>query len=120
MREAFAALETGTDLAAHGRGTQLLADLRDLFAALRLDKLASQRICEELARREDRPWPECRNGLPISPVQLAKLLKPYRITPRDVRLGTEVLKGYCLEDFTDAFDRYLSPSPGTATPATNQ
>jgi hypothetical protein len=120
MRDAFAALETGTDLAAHGRGAQLLADLRDLFAALRLDKLPSQRICEELARREDRPWPEFRDGRPISPVQLAKLLKPYRITPRDVRLGMEVLKGYHAEDFADAFARYLAPPSEAATPATDQ
>lgn len=120
MRDAFAALETGTDLAAHGRGAQLLADLRDLFAALRLDKVPSQRICEELARREDRPWPEFRDGRPISPVQLAKLLKPYRITPRDVRLGMEVLKGYHAEDFADAFARYLAPPSEAATPATDQ
>lgn len=120
MRESFAALETGTDLAAHGRGALLLADLRDLFVTLRLDKLPSQRICEELARREDRPWPEYRDGRPITPVQLARLLKPYRITPRDLRLGTEILKGYHAEDFADAFARYLAPDSGAATSATAQ
>lgn len=58
MRQAFAALETGTDTTAHGRGVELLADLRDVFATARLDKLPSQRICVALAEREDRPWPD--------------------------------------------------------------
>ncbi len=120
MRQAFAALETGTDIAAHGRGVELLSDLRDIFGAIRLDRLPSKRICEELGKREDRPWPEYRNGFPISPVQLAKLLKPFGVTPRDVRIETEVLKGYHLEDFTDAFARYLATPDGGATPATNQ
>lgn len=119
-RQAFAALESGTDLAAHGRGVQLLADLRDLFAATRESRLPSQRICEALGQREDRPWPEIRDGRPISPVQLSKLLKPFGISPRDVRVGIDVLKGYHAEDFADAFARYLPPADGNATPATNQ
>jgi hypothetical protein len=64
--------------------------------------------------------PEIREGRPISPVQLAKLLKPFGISPRDVRLGTEVLKGYHAEDFAEACARYLPPADGNATPATNQ
>lgn len=119
-RQALAALESGADLAAHGRGVQLLADLRDMFAATPEIRLSSQRICEALAQREDRPWPEVRDGRPISPVQLAKLLKPFGVSPRDIRLGLEVLKGYYAEDFADAFARYLPPAEGSATPATNQ
>ncbi len=120
MRQAFAALETGTDTAAQGRGVELLADLREVFAATGRDKLPSKHICEALAQREDRPWPEYRDGRPISPVQLARLLKPYRVTPRDVRINLEVLKGYHLEDFADAFARYLPPTDESATPATDQ
>lgn len=108
-RQAFAALETGSDLAAHGRGVQLLADLRDTFERERKDRLPSQRICEALGQREDRPWPEFRDGRPISPVQLARLLKPFGICPRDLRMGMEVLKGYHIEDFSDVFARYLHP-----------
>ncbi len=120
MRQAYTALETGTDIAAHGRGVELLSDLRDIFDAIRLDKLPSQRICEELGKREDRPWPEYRNGQPISPVQLAKLLKPFDITPRAVRVGLDSLRGYHLEQFADAFARYLPPPDESATPATDQ
>ena len=120
MRQAFAALETGTDVAAQGRGVELLADLREVFTSKRQEKLTSQCICEELGKREDRPWPEYRNGQPISPVQLARLLKPYRVTPRDVRVDLLVLKGYHFDDFTDAFGRYLSPTEEGATPATDQ
>lgn len=119
-RQAFAALESGTDLAAHGRGVQLLADLRDLFAATGESRLPSRRICDALGQQEDRPWPEISDGRPISPVQLSKLLKPFGISPRDMRVGIEVLKGYHAEDFADAFARYLPPTDGNATPATNQ
>jgi len=55
---------------------------------------------------------EIRDGL-----ALARLLKPFGIQPKNIRNGVTVYKGYELEDFADAFSRYLPPAQ-SATPAT--
>ena len=48
----------------------------------------------------------------MTPTQLARLLKPFSVSSRTVRLeGQGLSKGYLLEDFADAFERYLPPLP---------
>jgi hypothetical protein len=42
---------------------------------------------------------------------LAKLLKPFKIKPADIRDGNIVKKGYKRTQFDDAFSRYLSATP---------
>jgi hypothetical protein len=45
----------------------------------------------------------------ITPTQLAQLLKPFGVSPRNIRLNDgKVVKGYYLDDLTDLFARYLS------------
>ena len=66
---------------------------------------------------EDRPWPEWRNGKPITTRQLAQLLKPFGITPDKWREGSKIVRGYTLNDCKDAFSRYLAFLPAT-TPQT--
>jgi hypothetical protein len=86
----------------------LLSDIRDLFQQRTSDRLSSADIVTHLAGLYGRPWPEFgRAQKPISQNQLARLLKPFNIFPRGVRIGDETPKGYLLSDFADAFDRYL-------------
>jgi putative DNA primase/helicase len=85
---------------------RLLEDLRDMFSRARADRLTSADICDKLAAMEDRPWPEYRHGLPITPTQLAKLLKPFNITPSTIRIGKNVAKGYALSAMQDTFKRF--------------
>lgn len=92
-------------------GIQLLSDLRDLFAVRRVERLPSVEIAGALSAMEDRPWAEWRQGKPITPVQLARLLKAHEICPRTVRSGDETFKGYELSWFQDAFIRYLPCKP---------
>jgi putative DNA primase/helicase len=91
-------------------GELLLCDLCELFGDS--EYLTSVYICEQLAAREDRPWPEYRHGKPISTKQLASLLRPFGIKPGTVG---GVAKGYKREWFKDVFDRYVflkkSPLP---------
>ena len=48
------------------------------------------------------------DGKPITPVQLSRLLKPFPVTSRAVRIeGHGTPRGYHLEDLADAFDRYI-------------
>ena len=57
----------------------------------------------------------------IDPLILARTLKPFGITPRNLNLGDHTLKGYLLEELEIVFERYLPPEnpPGQPLPATN-
>lgn len=86
---------------------QALLDIRQLFESQKSGKLFSENIVAAFGDMEDRPWPEWRNGKPITKRQFANLLKDFGIRPRSIRLGGTVSKGYWKEDFQDAFARYL-------------
>ena len=91
----------------------MLNDIREIF---RSDRRSSDDLCEDLRGLEDRPWTE--DGIAINPRQLARLLKPFGIAPKSVRLGpSSTPKGYTAAQFEDAFARYLPPiPPPAATP----
>ncbi len=90
----------------------VLADIHAIFQTNGTDCLPSATICEALAEREDRPWPEWRAGRPITPRQLASLLKPFGITPGTKRDGVQTFQGYRFQDFKDALSRYVTlPDP---------
>ncbi len=107
------------DAASHG--VRLLADLRVIYLGQSAVQMASADICKKLGEMEDRPWPEWKQGKPITPNQMAGLLRPFGIRPGTIRQGNATPKGYPKEAFEDAWARYLSPSAPeggsqTATP----
>jgi hypothetical protein len=85
---------------------QLLSDVHAIFEK-RGEKVFTRDILDELHQLEDRPWPEWKGGKPLSEVQLARLLKPFKIKPRQVKVGGVSKKGYRREDLEDAFRRYV-------------
>lgn len=91
-------------------GERVLYSIRDIFADAGRDRMPSAEICAKLAEMEGSPWPEFQNGKPITPPQLARLLKPFGIKPRTIRIGEVRAKGYYLDDFSDVFARYLPPA----------
>lgn len=110
-----AALKLSGERSETSNRVTLLSDLRNLFAEINTDRLSSADICAAMADKEGRPWPEYRHGKPITPAQLAAVLKPFGIFPDSIRIGDKTPKGYKLSDFHDAFARYLLPSQA-ATP----
>ena len=64
----------------------LLRDLHKLFARQDDENLSSAYIAERLAKMEDRPWPAFAHGKPITPHGIARLLKPFNVRPRQIRL----------------------------------
>ena len=68
-------------------------------------------MVEKLAEIETRPWGDWSKGNPITVRQLARLLKPFKITPSKIRFGSTTLQGYLIEHFVDAFRRYLPIDP---------
>ena len=114
-REALATLLSG-DAGDDSTAVLLLGDIRDIFVSTGAPRLASEEVARDLAKLEERPWPEWRQGKPITPPQVARLLKPFGIRPQAVRTGAATTKrGYKLEEFADAFARYLPEAPPVTT-----
>lgn len=61
-----------------------------------------------LHKLEERPWSEWgRQEKPITARQVARLLGPFGIKSKTIRIETDTPKGYEQEDFVDAWERYL-------------
>ncbi len=88
---------------------QILGDIRVIFTERNTDRLSSQTIADDLGAREDRPWSEWKGRKPITAVQLARLLKPHGVRPKEMWIAGAKTRGYELADFADAFGRYLPP-----------
>lgn len=102
---ALALTELGTDESA---AAMLLQDIHTLFTDGGVKRLSSGEIVAALAAMQERPWPEWRQGKPITARQLARLLAPFRIAPVQLKFGGENTRGYRLDQFADSFSRYIS------------
>jgi hypothetical protein len=96
-------------------GAELLADIKTVFDTKHANKIFSADLLIALLADDESPWATWNRGKPISPRQLAAKLADFGIKSKDVRQDFEVRKGYHLEQFSDAFERYLSAD----TPATS-
>ena len=88
---------------------RLLGAICKIHGELKSDEKAigSQALIDRLTAEPDSEWAEYRNGKPITQVQLARLLKPFRIFPAPVRVGGQQVRGYEWSWFEDAWSRYL-------------
>jgi putative DNA primase/helicase len=91
-------------------GPLLLADIRRAFEIRASDRISSAELAAFLAGCEEHPWPEWKNEKPITPRQVARLLNPFGISPNTIRTPLRTIKGYHLDQFSDAFARYLPPA----------
>jgi hypothetical protein len=92
-----------------GQGVLLLHALKALFADREV--VWTEHIIEALNEDEELPFGGYRKGAGIDSRSLAKLLKPFDIRPRDVRIGEAKAKGYKHEWFADAWERYCTVNP---------
>ncbi|QKW50945.1 DUF3631 domain-containing protein [Streptomyces buecherae] len=103
-------------------GIRLLTDLRALFGE-NTPRLPTTQILAGLLAMDDAPWGDM-GGKPLDARQLATRLSEYvtadgqPIKARNIRSASGVAKGYYAADLTDAWTRYCSVSPASATPAT--
>ena len=98
-------------------GVQLLADLRRYFTGKHATSYPTTALLQFLNEIDDAPWPTLAKGKPMTARHLSRLLHPYGILPKNIRVGNTVPKGYDVADFADAFSRYL---PATRYNATSQ
>ncbi len=89
-------------------GVMLLADIKDVFEARKVEKISTEDLIHDLYAMEERPWAEWSKGKAMTSRQMARHLKPFDVAPRTLRMGYKTQKGYELEQLNDAFDRYLT------------
>jgi putative DNA primase/helicase len=98
---------------------QMLVDIHEVFTKRGSDRISSKDLSQELRSIEGGRWGSLDSGL--SQGALANKLRPFGIRPHSVRISpTQTPKGYMLEDFEDAFARYLPEKRNTATSEENQ
>lgn len=108
-RAAFASLTTEDD--DDSIGPMILEDIRRVFTETRRERMHSTDLLAALLELEERPWVEWRHGKPLTTTGLARMLRPFKIKSKQLRIGTN-RHGYELEQFRDAFERYLRPEQG--------
>ena len=83
--------------------------------------MATSDLISELYTISEGPWSNLYHGRGLDDRGLAKLLKPYGIGPKRIRIGDDTFRGYDFGDFHDPWSRYLSTpvSPESATSATD-
>jgi hypothetical protein len=96
-------------------GVLLLADIRRIFKQVKHDDLPSNHLVEHLAAMPERPWSDFKYGKPITPRQIADLLRPFGIGPSTQRYGNYTFKGYKRSQFKKAFSRYVKSSSVTGS-----
>jgi hypothetical protein len=102
-----------------GIGVRLLGDMRRVFEYARKEKLLSVTICEALAALDDdtAQWARWHRHARedadrrIQPTDLARLLKPFGVQPRQIKIGSQGGKGYHYADLADALERYVGDPP---------
>jgi hypothetical protein len=110
-RQAAVAL-AGVDVEDEGLSVMLLSDIRDVLAEKAVERIPTTELIEALHAIEEHPWAEeYRHGRPLRAEGLAYLLRPYSIRARQMKLAGANIRGFTVEQFSDAFARYLPP-PG--------
>jgi hypothetical protein len=112
-RLAAKALVTADKDAEPSLGVRLLADLRAVFGGAR--DMTTKAILMALIGLEESPWGD-RRGKPLDERGLAKRLRAYGIRSKGVGDASR-LKGYTSADLSDAWARYLPPSPDKSAPS---
>ncbi|MFJ8868318.1 DUF3631 domain-containing protein [Streptomyces sp. NPDC102473] len=105
-------------------GVKLLTDLRDhVFPGA--DTVSTVEMLHMLNAMEESPWGDL-DGQHLTARALSKMLKEYvtsknkPISPRPLRIGGQVVKGYHRDDLADAWSRYCPPPPeSSVTPVTS-
>lgn len=86
------------------QGLRLLADIRAVFYGTNRKSLPSAELVDRLKKDISSHWDE-----ELTQTKLARLLRPFGISPQQIWLDERNFRGYRREDFTSAFARYLPP-----------
>ncbi len=88
-------------------GYEILSDIKSVFDDKGYDRIATKDLISALCEIEDAPWASWNYGRSLSPRSLSKLLTPYQIAPKNLKIDYKQSKGYAKSMFTDSWQRYL-------------
>lgn len=88
-------------------GVKLLADTRQAFTQSRSKGMPTAALLSALQSISESPWVGWSRGKGLDARGLARLLKPFGISPQNIRHNGNVVKGYEPADFEDAWSRYV-------------
>lgn len=98
-------------------GTLLLGAIRDAFGES--DRMTTVELLAKINADEELPFGGWSDGNGLDGRRLAKLLKPYKVKPRPVRIDDEVAKGYLRSQLEEVWERWLPHPAGTVTSVTS-
>ena len=115
MRKSMLGMLDGTD---DSIGPKLLYDIQDIFESHPEERIFSDDLIEALTDKKESPWCDWNRGKGLTQNGLARLLKPFSVKSKTMRIGGDRRKGYELSSFKDAFERYipLIPPVSSVTP----
>lgn len=114
MRKSMVGMVSGDDSV----GPRLLKDIQAIFKDR--ERIFSDDLVEELNSLKESPWCDWRRGKGLTQNGLARLLKPFNIHSKTMRIGDDRRNGYELSAFKDAFKRYIPLAPPISTVTTGQ
>jgi hypothetical protein len=80
---------------------QLLRDIKTVFDQTQDKALPSKDLLTKLKQLDGSPWDD------LTERTLAKMLKPFEVNPKVIRLGDKTPRGYERQSFEDPWKRYL-------------
>lgn len=105
---------SGGDSPTMATGTELLADILEIFELKKVDRISTADLIGALCNDDEKTWATYNRGKPISPRQVAKRLRDYGITSATIRIGYDTHKGFMRKWFDEAFARYLPTTPAAS------
>jgi len=107
-RKAAIALSGGRDTVDEEKGIQLLQNIKDVFDAKNCEHIASCELVAALIAEEEWPWVTYRkNDKPLNQHILARLLKPFGVGPKKMRVGDGTIRGYERKSLVEPWAHYL-------------
>jgi hypothetical protein len=82
----------------------LIRDISTVFTQYKEEPLKTSVLLQGLFTIEESPWGDFR-GKALTAQGLSRLLRPYRIRTMSVRADGQVVRGYRVEQFTEAFEQ---------------
>ena len=111
-RNAAISLEQGWD-SPGSIAEEFLVDTAEAFERSEMTRMRTVTLIDYLCAEDEKPWATYNRGRPITPRQIAQIIRVFGIKSKRLRKGDEVAWGYELSQFEDAFARYVTKTDGT-------
>ncbi len=110
-RKAALVLSAGRDADDEERSIRLLRDIREVFEEKCASDISSAELTAALIADEEWGWDTAFKGKPLNQRGLARMLKPFGIRTKNIKMNGRVPKSYEKSAFEDIWSRYLAFLP---------